>query len=61
MSLVIRIFDKPSGDFDVPHDAIPKQDAAMPLNENADTPIRRHVSPGRLLDFSTSWLLEFLN
>ena len=42
-------------------DAIPKQDAAMPLSENADTPIRRYadsfpradtpirrlVSPGR--------------
>ena len=28
-------------------DAILKQDAVMPLSENADTPIRRHVvSPG---------------
>jgi len=26
--------------------SIPKQDAAMPLSENADTWIRRHVSPG---------------
>jgi molybdenum cofactor cytidylyltransferase len=47
MSLVMHDFHKPQ-DINVPDEAIPEQDAAMPLSENADTPIRRYADTSPL-------------